>query len=110
MSIRRFHSHQVRFFEVSEEELEQQRLLFSDGQLALGIEESVFDMAEYNAFVEGIATEVAQLKATQRKAAAEQVGTRSDGQTSTDAQAVSQSVSAAGRWKVGCCLAGRQAG
>lgn len=66
---------QVRFFEVSEEELVKQRQSFKDGQLAIKIEEETFDMAKHNAFVESIAAETAAFQATQREAAAKQVRT-----------------------------------
>lgn len=64
---------QVRFFEVSAEELVKQRQSFKDGQLAIRIEDDVFDMAKHNAFVDSIAEETAAFKAVQQKAAAEQV-------------------------------------
>ncbi len=64
---------QVRFFEVSEEQLVEQRKLFRDGQLPLKIEEETFDMAQYNAFVESVAEETAAFKQKQQRAAVEQV-------------------------------------
>ena len=64
---------QVRFFEVSEDELVEQRKLFRDGQLPLKIEEESFDMADYNAFVESVAEETAAFKKKQQQAAVEQV-------------------------------------
>jgi len=64
---------QVRFFEVSEEQLVEQRQLFRDGQLPLKIEEDTFDMARYNAFVESVAKETAAFKQKQQQAAVEQV-------------------------------------
>ena len=64
---------QVRFFEVTEDELVKQRRLFRDGQLSLKIEAETFDMAEYNAFVDSVAEETAALKQKQQEAAAAQV-------------------------------------
>ena len=64
---------QVRFFEVSEEQLVEQRKLFRDGQLPLKIEEETFDMAKYNAFVESVAEDTAAFKKKQQQAAVEQV-------------------------------------
>jgi len=53
---------QVRFYEVSEEELEGLRLDFATGRMELMVEESVFDMHAYNAFVESVADEVQEMK------------------------------------------------
>ena len=59
---------QVRFFQVSEEELIDLRAKFRTGQYALDIEQKEFSMAEYNAMVQGMAPEVAAWKAQQRVA------------------------------------------
>ena len=64
---------QIRYFEVTEDELVEQRKLFRDGQLALKIETDTFDMAKYNAFVVSVAEETAAFKAKQQEAAVAQV-------------------------------------
>ncbi|KAK9817750.1 hypothetical protein WJX72_001615 [[Myrmecia] bisecta] len=64
---------QVRFVQVSEEELEVQRKQFANGQLALKIEEQAFSMREYNQMLLDIAPEVAALKAVQQECAAVQM-------------------------------------
>ena len=64
---------QVRFSEVTEDELVKQRTLFRDGQLSLKIEAETFDMAKYNAFVDSVAEETAAFKQKQQEAAAAQV-------------------------------------
>ncbi|KAK9838176.1 hypothetical protein WJX81_006705 [Elliptochloris bilobata] len=64
---------QVRFFEVSETELESQRELFRTGRLQVKIEDIDFSMKEYNALVESTADEVAKLKVTQQAAMGEQM-------------------------------------
>lgn len=64
---------QVRYFEVSEDELEQMRTDFANGRLELKIETEEFDMAAYNALVASTADEVAVIKEVQRVAMAEQM-------------------------------------
>ncbi|KAL3134817.1 hypothetical protein ABBQ32_007791 [Trebouxia sp. C0010 RCD-2024] len=64
---------QVRFFEVSEEELEKQRSAFSNGQLRIRIEQQQFSMREYNEFASSVSEESNQMKAVQKVAVAKQV-------------------------------------
>ena len=64
---------QVRFFEVSPEELVVQRLAFMDGQLVIKIEDDIFDMAAHNNFVDSIAAETADFQTVQRNAAEKRV-------------------------------------
>ena len=64
---------QVRFFEVSPEELVVQRQAFKDGQLVIKIEDDIFDMAAHNNFVDSIAAETADFQTVQRNAAEKQV-------------------------------------
>jgi len=64
---------QVRYYEVSEDELERMRTDFANGRLELEIEEVEFDMAEYNAMMADAAIEVAAMKEVQRAAMAEQM-------------------------------------
>lgn len=66
----------MRFFEVSSEELVAQRQSFKDGQLAIRIEDDIFDMAKHNAFINSIAAETAAFKAVQQEASAKQVRSR----------------------------------
>ena len=61
----------MRYYEVSEDELERLRTDFANGRLTLRIEEEVFDMAAYNAMVTEAAAEVAVIKARQSVAMAE---------------------------------------
>jgi urea carboxylase len=63
---------QVRYYEVSEDELEALRADFANGRLELRIEEAVFDVAEHAALVAAAADEVVAIKARQREAMAEQ--------------------------------------
>lgn len=65
---------QVKFFEVSEEELEKQRAAFATGQLQLDMTEEQFDMAAYNRFLADVAPEADKLKEQQQAASAKQVG------------------------------------
>jgi hypothetical protein len=68
---------QVKFFEVSEEELEQQRVAFATGQLQLDIAEEEFDMGAYNKFLAEVAPEAEKLKQQQQAASVKQVTTTS---------------------------------
>jgi urea carboxylase len=65
---------QVRFFQVSEEELEAAREGFQTGQYEIKIEAGSFDMAGYSAMLESIKDEVAAMKERQKAAMAVQVG------------------------------------
>ena len=64
---------QIKFFAVSEEELEQQRVAFATGQLQLDIAEEEFDMGAYNKFLADVAPEAETLKQQQQAASAKQV-------------------------------------
>jgi hypothetical protein len=64
---------QVKFFEVSEEDLEQQRAAFATGQLQLEVTEEEFDMGAYNKFLADVAPETEKLKQQQQAASAKQV-------------------------------------
>ncbi|MEW5305221.1 MAG: hypothetical protein WDW36_007777 [Sanguina aurantia] len=59
---------QVRFFQVSESELEDMRSRFASGRYTLDISEGVFDVAAYNAMVVALQPEVDAIKARQQKA------------------------------------------
>ena len=64
---------QVKFFEVSEEDLEQQRAAFATGQLQLEVTEEEFDMGAYNKYLADVAAETEKLKQQQQAASAKQV-------------------------------------
>ena len=66
----------MRLLEVSSEELVAQRQSFKDGQLAIRIEDDIFDMAKHNAFIDSIAAETAAFKAVQQEASSKQVRLR----------------------------------
>ncbi|KXZ51620.1 hypothetical protein GPECTOR_12g584 [Gonium pectorale] len=59
---------QVRFFQVSESELESMRSGFTSGQYGITITETTFDVAAYTAMEASMADEVAEIKARQRAA------------------------------------------
>lgn len=63
---------QIRFYPVSAEELLDARARFPHGQYELRVEESSFNLAQYEAFLASIATEAAVFKQTQTKAFAEE--------------------------------------
>lgn len=56
------HCPQVRFFQVSESELEDMRSRFASGRYTLDISEGVFDVAAYNAMVVALQPEVDAIK------------------------------------------------
>ena len=58
---------QVRYYQVTEDELEKQRAAFPKGELKLQIEEEVFDVQKYNEFLGTITAEVDALKERQKK-------------------------------------------
>ncbi|KAI3425770.1 hypothetical protein D9Q98_007745 [Chlorella vulgaris] len=64
---------QVRYYEVSEDELEVLRADFRNGRLEIRIEEASFDVHEYNQFLKSVAGEYEELRQRQRKAMAEQM-------------------------------------
>ena len=64
---------QIRYFEVSEDELEQMRSDFKNGRLELKIEHEPLDMVAYNAMIEETKAEVAVMKERQAVAMAEQM-------------------------------------
>ncbi|WP_321905332.1 5-oxoprolinase/urea amidolyase family protein [Paraburkholderia tropica] len=59
---------EIRFYEVSESELAQWRSEFIAGRRSLHIEESVFDLGEYERFLRDEAASIAAFKATQQAA------------------------------------------
>lgn len=67
---------QIRFVEVSEEELEQQRSAFANGQLQIDIEETTFDLASYQNFLADVAPEARAFHEQQLAASKQQVLTR----------------------------------
>lgn len=78
---------QVRYFEVSEDELEQMRTDFKNGRLELKIEKEVLDVAQYEAMVESIKDEVAEMRAKQAVAMAEQQAIDAEQLARIDSQA-----------------------
>jgi len=62
------HFDQIRFFEVSNEELEQARESFLHGKYPLRIEEQQFSLAEYKAFCAAHADSIDRFQTTQRAA------------------------------------------
>ena len=59
---------QVRFYPVSEEELDTLRNDFREGRCNVLIEEEIFDLGKYNAFLERIEPELVTFRAQQKKA------------------------------------------
>ncbi|RZS86411.1 urea carboxylase [Pigmentiphaga kullae] len=59
---------QVRFYPVTEVELDRLRSDFREGRQGVRIEEEIFDLGEYNAFLARIEPELAVLRATQKQA------------------------------------------
>lgn len=59
---------QIRFYPVTEAELDVMRDDFREGRQTARIEESVFDLGEYNAFLNRIAPELTTVRARQRTA------------------------------------------
>lgn len=62
---------QIRFYEVTEEELTRQRRDFSAGSLHVEVTEEIFDFAEHKKFCESIAPQVEILRKRQAAAAVE---------------------------------------
>ncbi|SFS11118.1 urea carboxylase [Granulicella pectinivorans] len=58
---------QIRFYPVSHEELMEARELFPHGQYELRVEETTFNLADYQTFLASIATEAAAFKKHQRE-------------------------------------------
>lgn len=67
------HPSQVKFYEVSEDELVKLRDQFKHGQLTLQIEDGVFSMKEQNALEAEVAHELPEIRKKQRAAQAEQL-------------------------------------
>lgn len=63
---------QVKYFEVSEDELETMRTDFKNGRLEIKIEDAVFDVHQYNEFMASVAPQYAELRQRQKVAIAEQ--------------------------------------
>jgi urea carboxylase len=61
---------QVRFYRVSEPELNKLRREFTNGQLEIRVDKEEFHIAEYKAFLKSIADETSGYRQTQSKAAA----------------------------------------
>ncbi|XP_028406562.1 urea amidolyase-like [Dendronephthya gigantea] len=59
---------QIRFFPVSEGELDVMRSNFKSGALELEVENEMFDIAEYNSFVHGLSKEIECYRAAQKEA------------------------------------------
>ncbi|MBS99401.1 MAG: urea carboxylase [Oceanospirillaceae bacterium] len=64
---------QIRFFEVSHDELQQIRRDFPQGRYALKIEESTFSLAEYEQFIGDHATDIETFKARRNQAFEEEL-------------------------------------
>ena len=64
---------QVRFYPVSESELDRLRCDFRAGRCEVRIEEEIFDLAEYNAFLARIEPELAIFRAQQKRSVAAEV-------------------------------------
>lgn len=64
---------QVRYYEVTEEELLQQREAFREGRLSLRIEETAFNLGEHQQFLTDNATSIAAFKQNQAEAFREEV-------------------------------------
>lgn len=63
---------QIKFVEVSEDELEKQRAAFANGQLAIDITETTFDLAAYNEFLADVALEARDFRKQQLAASKQQ--------------------------------------
>ena len=90
---------QVRYFEVTEDELEQMRTDFKNGRLEIKIETEVLDVAEYEKMVESMKDEIAAMQAKQLIAMAEQQAIDAEQLARIDSQAsmtTSDSVSSMG--------------
>lgn len=59
---------QVRFYPVTEDELMQMREAFREGQMTLDIQEEVFDLGEYQRFLDSIEPELVEFRARQKAA------------------------------------------
>ncbi|MDD0972538.1 urea carboxylase [Pseudomonas fontis] len=65
---------QVKFYPVSEAELDEFREAFREGRAEIRIEESVFDFAEYQQFLQANAADIAAFQASQKLAFQAEVG------------------------------------
>jgi hypothetical protein len=65
---------QIKFVAVSEDELEKQRAAFASGQLSIEIEDTIFDLAAYSAFLSRVAPEARAFRDQQLAASQKQVG------------------------------------
>lgn len=75
---------QVRFYPVSEAELEQWREDFREGRVSIEIEQTIFDFASYNQFLEENAASIAAFKEKQQLAFALEVERWKDDQEETE--------------------------
>jgi urea carboxylase len=64
---------QVRYYEVTEEELTEQREAFREGRLTIRIEESYFDLGEHEQFLQDNAESISAFKRRQQSAFTEEV-------------------------------------
>lgn len=63
---------QIKFVAVSEDELEKQRAAFASGQLSIEIEDTIFDLAAYSAFLSRVAPEARAFRDQQLAASRKQ--------------------------------------
>jgi urea carboxylase len=85
---------QIRFYQVSEDELETFRSDFKNGRLEIEITHEIFDMAEYNKLVASVADEVAEFKAKQQLALVEQNRLESESNARLDSTRLDSDLSA----------------
>jgi len=78
---------QVRFFPVSEEELERQRDAFREGRLHVSIAEEIFDFGEYARFLEREASSIASFRDRQKLAFEDEIRHWKETSTSATAEA-----------------------
>ncbi|CCJ72432.1 Urea carboxylase [Cronobacter condimenti 1330] len=90
---------QVRFYPVSEAELNDFRDAFREGRAAIRIEESEFDFAEYRAFLDASAADIAAFRARQQAAFSAEVAhwQMQEPESETPAQRVDDEADSAGQ-------------
>ncbi|TQI79631.1 urea carboxylase [Serratia fonticola] len=77
---------QVRFYPVSEQELDQQREAFREGRAQVRIEQGVFDFAEYRRFLQDNAEDIAAFQQRQQQAFAHEVARWQEEEGEAEAQ------------------------
>ncbi|PSC69627.1 urea carboxylase [Micractinium conductrix] len=92
---------QVKYYEVSEDELEVLRNDFKNGRLQIKIEDATFDVHQYNEFMKSVAGEYEELRQRQRKAMAEQNSIDAEMLAKMDAAKLETAPSAAVRIEMG---------